>query len=198
MTFEEKEEYIKLNKKVYEIKVDDTLFYFRTLESIKYLCAFFTTSPIYNTTFKIYSNIEIIKYNYADLFGDSYSDIEPLFKAFTYRFNDRYEDFYHHKYFKNYIELEKVKSKSDLLFSVIENTSLFKKNSYVEEINFDSPKDFLSKFLNRTLKFTKKINLSDLEKINEFKLDKINIEEFLQNRNKYMNDEPLKKINNKK
>ena len=86
-----------------------------------------------------------------------------------------------------------LKSKSDLLYSVLESTSLFENNSYIERINFKTPKDFFTKFQNKSLKFTKKFNITDLEKINEFKLDKIEIDDFLKNRNLYMLTEPYSK-----
>jgi hypothetical protein len=178
----EKEDYIKLNKPVYELKIDDKFFYLRTLESFKYLCAFYTISPIYNTTFKIYSNIDTVKFNFVDLFGDYYSDIRPVLNVKTYYNNNRNSPENLHRYFNNYIKYDIIKSKSDLLY----NTSLLEYNPGIDLFNFKTPKDFFTDFQNISLKFTKEFNISDLEKINEFKLDKIEINDFLKNRNLYM------------
>jgi hypothetical protein len=204
LTTNEKDEYLKLNKQIYKLKVDDTTIYLRNLESMKYLCAFFATSPIYNSTFRLYSNVNEIKFNYTQLGLWNVKDIgsikiKPVFTAETIQEAiypcSSWEQISLHKYFKNYIKLGLLKSKSDLLYSIINNSNLF---NFDCEMDYKSQKIFLSKFLSNTMNFSKKFTISDIEKINEFKIEKINLQEFLQNRKKYMIDEPVEEEYNPK
>ncbi len=200
----EKEEYIKLNKQVYELKVDETTIYLRTLESIKYLCAFFATSPIYNTSFKLFSNINDVRFNFSELGRWNVKDIglievKPVFDVETIQEAiepcSSWKQISLHKYFKNYIKLGLLKNKSDLLYSIINNSELF---NFDCEMNYKSQKIFSSKFINNTINIRKEFAISDIEKINEFKIEKINLLEFLENRNKYMIDEPIEEEYNPK
>lgn len=204
LTSSEKDGYIKLNKNVYELKVDETAIYLRTLESIKYLCAFFATSPIYNSSFKLYSNIDVVKFNFSELglwnVKDIVSiDIKPIFEVNTIQEAiepcSSWKQISLHKYFKNYIKLGLLKSKSDLLYSNIDNSNLF---NFDCEMDYKSQKIFSSKFISNTMNFSKKFTISDIEKINEFKIEKINLQEFLQNRKKFMIDEPVEEEYNPK
>ena len=65
-------------------------------------------------------------------------------------------------------------------------------------MDYKSQKIFSSKFISNTMNFSKKFTISDIEKINEFKIEKINLQEFLQNRKKYMIDEPVEEEYNPK
>jgi hypothetical protein len=204
LTTTEKDEYLKLNKQIYKLKVDDTTIYLRNLESMKYLCAFFATSPIYNSTFRLYSNVNEIKFNFTELGLWNVKDIgsikiKPVFTVETIQEAiypcSSWKQISLHKYFKNYIKLGLLKSKSDLLYSIINNSNLF---NFDCEMDYKSQKIFSSKFISNTLNFSKKFTISDIEKINEFKIEKINLQEFLQNRKKYMIDETVEEEYNPK
>lgn len=204
MTTTEKDEYLKLNKQIYKLKVDDTTIYLRNLESMKYLCAFFATSPIYNSTFRLYSNVNEIKFNFTELGLWNVKDIgsikiKPVFTVETIQEAiypcSSWKQISLHKYFKNYIKLGLLKSKSDLLYSIINNSNLF---NFDCEMDYKSQKIFSSKFISNTMNFSKKFTISDIEKINEFKIEKINLQEFLQNRKKYMIDETVEEEYNPK
>ena len=204
LTTTEKDEYLKLNKQIYKLKVDDTTIYLRNLESMKYLCAFFATSPIYNSTFRLYSNVNEIKFNFTELGLWNVKDIgsikiKPVFTVETIQEAiypcSSWKQISLHKYFKNYIKLGLLKSKSDLLYSIINNSNLF---NFDCEMDYKSQKIFSSKFISNTMNFSKKFTISDIEKINEFKIEKINLQEFLQNRKKYMIDETVEEEYNPK
>jgi hypothetical protein len=204
LTTNEKDEYLKLNKQIYNLKVDDTTIYLRNLESMKYLCAFFATSPIYNSTFRLYSNVNEIKFNFTELGLWNVKDIgsikiKPVFIVETIQEAiypcSSWKQISLHKYFKNYIKLGLLKSKSDLLYSIINNSNLF---NFDCEMDYKSQKIFSSKFISNTMNFSKKFTISDIEKINEFKIEKINLQEFLQYRKKYMIDEPVEEEYNPK
>ena len=190
LTSLEKEEYIKLNKPIYEIKIDDNLFYFRTNNAVKYLCSFFITSPIYVTSFKLYSNKGIVKYTYADLFGENYEAVPCVFFSLDYRFKDRYESLPMQLYFANFIKQNEIKNKTNLLFTALDNNkSLTEYYNY--NIDYLVPKDMFSNFKSNKLKISKSFKLSDIESVNEFKIEKVNIQDFISNRNMYMDYEPL-------
>jgi hypothetical protein len=204
LSSEEKEDYIKLNKPVYKLIVDKSTVYLRSLESMKYLCAFFATSPIYNSSFKLYSNINEVKFNFTELGLWNVKDIvsieiKPVFNVETIQEAiypcSSWNQISLHKYFKNYIKLGLLKSKSDLLYSIINNSNLF---NFDCEMDYKSQKIFSSKFIPNTMSIRKKFTISEIEKINEFKIEKINLQEFLMNRKKYMIDEPIEKEYNPK
>lgn len=197
LTINEKDEYIKLNKQIYELRFDESIIYLRNLESMKYLCAFFATSPIYNSTFKIYSNVNEIKFNFTELGLWNVKDIvsikiKPIFNVETIQEAiypcSSWKQISIHKYFKNYIKLGLLNSKSDLLYSITNNSNLF---IFDCEMDYKSRKIFSSKFISNNIIFTKKFTISEIEKVNEFKIEKVNLQEFLLNRKKYMIDEPV-------
>jgi len=185
----ESEDYEKLNKNIYYIKIDGVVYKFRTEKTNKWLSSFFASSPILVTSFKIYSNLGVIKYSFYDLFKDNYGNLKPYYCLLSAKDYYSYYYTYHpiDRLFKSYIINLKELNKSNLLFNELDSEFLKDEN---EGFQLGAPIYFDTKFIEKTFTFSKTFKLSEIENINEIKLEKININDFLQNRKKYMDEEP--------
>ena len=212
-------EYKKLNNPLYTIKINNSEYKLRSELSILYIYNFLKSTQFFVNTFKIFSNLETIKFSYSDIYTFNESTIiyakeyspyssGPIKKDETKQFflNAFYVDNYDYASYMStderywiYLapEFIKLTKKHDLTKDVMlyDKTYLFKFKRQNTGLIYKTT------FNHTTLKFKKRFKLSEINKINEFKLDKIDINEFLKNRNLYMitetNSESPKEINSK-
>lgn len=212
-------EYKKLNNPLHTIKINNSEYKLRSELSILYIYNFLKSTQFFVNTFKIFSNLETIKFSYSDIYTFNESTIiyakeyspyssGPIKKDETKQFflNAFYVDNYDYASYMStderywiYLapEFIKLTKKHDLTKDVMlyDKTYLFKFKRQNTGLIYKTT------FNHTTLKFKKRFKLSEINKINEFKLDKIDINEFLKNRNLYMitetNSESPKEINSK-
>jgi hypothetical protein len=208
---EEIENMKKLNKPVYCIIIDEKINYLRSENSIRLLVNFFSNSQILTNSFKIYSNLENVKYSYGDLYKNifTYSKIKYRNPEREARQTDSNFINYPFIFDALYVEM----TEEELVNQINNNYREWLNNSYylVEffhkniaqkqitvqnllNINYNTnsfgilekPLYINLTFKNPILTFVKSFELSEIEKINEFKIVKLNIDDFLKNSDLYV------------
>ena len=209
MKADEVENYKKINKPIYcIITTGNKINYLRHINSVKLLVNFFTNSQILLNSFKVYSNLGKIKYAYSDVYNTlmNYGKVRYGIPEFEARRGDKLN--YPFIFNSLYVEMKFV----DVIKQINTNYGGWLNNSYylqttpvmkltnIDELlydNFSSVYDttigfgehplFIDLgFRNPSLKFTKTFQLQELEKINEFKIDKLEIEELLKKTDEYI------------
>lgn len=192
-------EYNSLEKMVYSVNINERTYTFRSIKSKALFANFFISSQILVNTFKLYSNEKIIKFNYNDLYKSllnhriSASSLPKpiLFNAFYLW--DR-QQCYLAPLCKLYINNLNLKREEllTLPFKLDDRlgnaTHIY--DGHENQLDIGAKLTFYTSFIYPEIQFSKSFQLSDLEKISEFKLQKIDINDFLKNRFLYMNPEP--------
>ena len=202
--------YKTINKPVYGIVIgnySDKINFLRNKNSIEMLLNFCANSQILLNSFKIYSNIGNIKYSYNDLYNKSGND-PSIFDAFCGYLSveevikkiNKKESFlgkYSNEHDVSKFFMERIKDYqifyperitiNNLLYNKITTSGLgnefAKITGYLDkyyplfiDLNFKKP----------ILFFTKDFEISELEKIDKFKIEKLQIEDFLKNSKEYI------------
>ena len=200
-------EYISLNKKVYSVNINEKKYTFRTIKSKILFVNFLISCQILTNSFKLYSNEKIIKFTYDELYksilnqkisvgiskkpillnafyniggkavnrGVDLNYVAPLFKLYINNLNLKREELLTYLPFN--LEAE-------------DEWNIYISDGFNNQISINNELIFDTRFSYPEIAFTKLFSISDLEKISEFKLDKIDIDDFLKNRNLYMMTEP--------
>ena len=202
--------YKSIIKPVYGIVIgnySDKINFLRNKNSIEMLLNFCANSQILLNSFKIYSNIGNIKYSYNDLYNKSGND-PSIFDAFCGYLSveevikkiNKKESFlgkYSNEHDVSKFFMERIKDYqifyperitiNNLLYNKITTSGLgnefAKITGYLDkyyplfiDLNFKKP----------ILFFTKDFEISELEKIDKFKIEKLQIEDFLKNSKEYI------------
>ena len=215
LTPSEISEYISLNKKVYSVNINEKKYTFRTMKSKILFVNFLISCQILTNSFKFYSNEKIIKFTYDELYKSilnqkipvSISKKPVLLNAFYSNggkvVNKGANLNYVAPLFKLYINNLNLKREELLTYLTFNLEAEDEWNIYIydgfsNQLSINNEIIFDTRFSYPEIAFTKLFSISDLEKISEFKLDKIDIDDFLKNRNLYMMSESydeLKKPN---
>jgi hypothetical protein len=213
LTKNEVEDYKNINKNLYYLTIDGEKFALRSKESFKLLVNFFISSQLLTNSFKIYSNESVIKFGLDDIYGNflgrKYISHEPLRdnpqNIFLNVFYTEYRLYSGNKLFLFYlapfIKLFAGKmsiTKDELLYNIYnsdynpgdDNDSLIAGDGlWLQSPGLDESARNLVYYTNANtpiLKFSRRFKNSEIEKINQFNIDKIDVYEFVKNRNLYM------------
>ncbi|MBP9848466.1 MAG: hypothetical protein KBC58_03420 [Flavobacterium sp.] len=215
LTPSEISEYISLNKKVYSVNINEKKYTFRTMKSKILFVNFLISCQILTNSFKFYSNEKIIKFTYDELYKSilnqkipvSISKKPVLLNAFYSNggkvVNKGANLNYVAPLFKLYINNLNLKREELLTYLTFnleaeDEWNIHIYDGFSNQLSINNEIIFDTRFSYPEIAFTKLFSISDLEKISEFKLDKIDIDDFLKNRNLYMMSESydeLKKPN---
>ncbi|WP_297514112.1 hypothetical protein [Flavobacterium sp.] len=225
LTPSEISEYISLNKKVYTVNINEKKYTFRTMKSKILFVNFLISCQILTNSFKFYSNEKIIKFTYDELYKSILNQKIPVsiskkpillnaFYSIGGKVVNRGANLnYVAPLFKLYINNINLKREELLTYLTFNLEAEDEWNTYIydgfsNQLSINNEIIFDTRFSYPEIAFTKLFSISDLEKISEFKLDKIDIDDFLKNRNLYMmtesygelkkpNSEIPKKLNSK-
>jgi hypothetical protein len=198
----EVEDYKNINKDLYYLTIDGEKFALRSKESFKLLVNFFISSQLLTNSFKIYSNESVIKFGLDDIYGNflgrKYISHEPLRdnpqNIFLNAFYTEYRDLFYLAPFVKLYEEKMSITKNELLNYDYWNGSRLQGGYELYLIM--SPNEDKSNLVYYTktnapiLKFSRTFKNSEIEKISQFNIDKIDVYEFVKNRNLYMSPKP--------
>lgn len=202
LTKNEVEDYKNINKNLYYLTIDGEKFALRSKESFKLLVNFFISSQLLTNSFKIYSNESVIKFGLDDIYGNflgrKYISHEPLRdnpqNIFLNVFYTEYRDLFYLAPFVKLYEEKMSITKNELLNYDYWNGSRLQGGYELYLIM--SPNEDKSNLVYYTktnapiLKFSRTFKNSEIEKISQFNIDKIDVYEFVKNRNLYMSPKP--------
>jgi hypothetical protein len=204
----EVEDYKNINKDLYNLIIDGEKFHLRSIESFKLLVNFFISSQILANSFKIYSNESIIKFRYMDIYNfNKISKSENPQNIFLNAFYTEVLNGYRLQecYLAPFIKLFEEKmsiTKNELLYNIYNldyNTRDDDNGLYAGDYlslgspNYNKGANNLVYYTNANapiLKFSRIFKNSEIERINQFNIDKIDVYEFVKNRNLYMSPKP--------
>jgi hypothetical protein len=193
----EVEDYKKINKDLYYLIIDGEKFNLRSIESFKLLVNFFISSQMLTNSFKIYSNESVIKFGLIHIYDNIYGRKirihgQPQKNIFLNAFFWNDDVYYLAPFIKLFAGKMSI-TKDELLYNIYNSDY----NPGDDDLDCDglwlnSPDDDLSALVYYTnantpiLKFRGRFKNSEIEKINQFNIDKIDVYEFVKNRNLYM------------
>ena len=206
----EVEDYKNINKDLYYLIIDGEKFHLRSKKSFKLLVNFFISSQILTNSFKIYSNESVIKFGLDDIYGNflnqsiCYEIAQPQ-NIFLNAFYTDYKLYSGNKLFLFYlapfIKLFEEKmsiTKDELLYNIYNSDFNTQKVNdglaagyglHLQSPDLNESARNLVYYTNANapiLKFSRRFKNSEIEKINQFNIDKIDVYEFVKNRNLYM------------
>lgn len=215
LTEDEIIEYKNLNHPLHYIKIDNNIYTLRSRLSLTYLMNFFIGSQVFANSFKIFSNTGTVKFSYHEIYKSFLNrDITPwiresnnikniLLNAFSldYFVNSNIKNNYQYANREggwlylapkfNYLKDNFGLTKNNILY----RTSTDMDDYYNFFKNFQSKHSqtgliYFTTVNSPVISFTKRFKLSEIEKISEFKLEKVDIYDFLKNRINFMQPEP--------
>jgi hypothetical protein len=195
----ESNDYYRIEKKTFNLKIDDKIYRLRSLESYALIYKLLRGSQPLTHCFKIDSEIGIIKYNYyQDRFSYENDKTPLLLNAFKIQ-NSIFHYIRKDGYGKQIgndsdEEIEKILNRSNVVKHSIwrnfSNVTANDNSSYFNVGKYDDEGDYFILFNSNIkkceLSFDKIFKLQELEKVSKFNISRIELWEFLNNNDKYI------------